>query len=124
MPLLPGYCFVHISRKEYDRVLQINNVVTYVRFEGKAAVVRDEQIEALKVMLRQEEFEVEITPQNFSSGKKVEIIAGPLLGLQGKLVDIRGKHKFLLRIEQLDKSFIVEIPAEQISAIPERASVY
>ncbi len=118
MPLLPGYCFVHISRKEYDLVLQTNNVVCYITFEGKAAVVREDQIKALKAMLQQNDFEVEITPRNFSRGKKVEIIAGPLIGLQGELVDVRGKHKFLLRMEQLDKSFTVEVPAEHLSALP------
>jgi len=123
MPLLPGYCFVHISRKEYDRVLQTNNVVCYITFEGKAAVVRDEQIAALKSMLQQEDFEIEITPENFRNGKKVEIIEGPLMGLKGELVDIRGKHKFLLRMEQLDKSFLVEVPANQLSAVPEKAIV-
>jgi len=118
MPLLPGYCFVHISRNEYERVLQSGNVVCYITFEGKAAVVRDEQIEALKIMLEQNDFDVEITHENFRVGKKVEIIKGPLLGLRGKLVDIRGKHKFLLRIEQLDKNFIVEIPSDHLSAVP------
>ena len=123
MPLLPGYCFVHISRNEYELVLQSNNVVCYITFEGKAAEVREEQIEALKIMLHQNEFEVEITHENFSIGKKAEIIRGPLLGLQGELIDIRGKHKFLLRIEQLDKNFIVEVPADHLSAIPINAPV-
>ena len=45
MPLMSGYCFVHITRKEYDLVLQTNNVVSYVRFEGKAATIPDSQID-------------------------------------------------------------------------------
>lgn len=117
MPLLPGYCFVHINRFDYDRVLQTSNVVCYITFEGKAAVVRDEQIEALQTMLRQNDFEVEITHENFTPGKKVEIISGPLIGLRGELNQVRGKHKFMIRIEQLDKSFVVEVPANQITAI-------
>ncbi len=119
VPLMPGYCFVHIHRGEYDRVLQTNHVVCYITFEGKAAVVRTEQIEALQTMLRQSDFEVEVSYENFEKGKRVEIIEGPLIGLRGELSEVRGKHKFLLRIEQLDKNFIVEVPAAQLSAIPE-----
>jgi len=118
-PLLPGYCFVHVSRKEYDRVLQTDNVVCYITFEGKAAMVRNEQIEGLKTLLKQNEFDVEITRESFEPGKKVEIIKGPLMGLQGELCEIRGKHKFMLRIAQIDKSLMIEVPADYLSAVPE-----
>ena len=119
-PLLPGYCFVHVNRKDYDRVLQTNHVVCYISFEGKAAVIRDDQIDGLKAMLKQSEFEVEITHETFKVGKKVEILQGPLMGLKGELCEIRGKNKFLLRIDQIDKSIVVEIPSELLSAIPEQ----
>lgn len=119
MPLIPGYCFVHVSRQEYDKVLQTDNVVCYVRFEGKAAEIRERQIEDLKKMIRQNDFEVEITHENFRPGKKVEIIQGALMGLQGELTEIRGKRKFLIRIEQIEQNFVVEVPVEYLSAIPE-----
>ena len=118
VPLMPGYCFVYIHHSEYDRVLQTNHIVCYITFEGRAAVVRNEQIETLRTMLHQNDFEVEISHENFAKGKHVEIIEGPLIGLRGELTEVRGKHKFLLRIEQLDKSFIVEVPADHLSAIP------
>ncbi|MCD6353930.1 MAG: UpxY family transcription antiterminator [Prolixibacteraceae bacterium] len=87
MPLISGYCFVHISRKEYDSVLQTNNVVCYVTFEGKAAIVPDRQIDYLRQMLKQFDFEVAVTHENFKPGKKVEIIAGTMVGLRGELVE-------------------------------------
>ncbi len=119
LPLMSGYCFVNITRHDYDRVLQTNNVVCYITFEGLAAEIREEQITALKKMLEQNEFEVEINHQTFSPGKKVEIIQGPLVGLRGELADIRGKNRFLLRIEQIEQSFTVEVPSTFLSAIPE-----
>jgi transcription antitermination factor NusG len=118
-PLFPGYCFVCVDRKEYFDVLQASNVVCYITFEGKAAVVRDEQIEGLKKLLEQNEFDVEITHEKYEIGKKVEILQGPLVGLKGELCEIRGKNKFLLRIEQIDKSIMVEVPAEILSASTE-----
>ncbi len=119
MPLLSGYCFVNISRKNYDEVLKTKNVVCYVTFEGKAAVIPEFQINALKQMLRQYDFEVTVTTENFKPGKKVEVLSGPLIGLQGELVEARGKNKFMLRFEQINSSFMLEVPAEQLTLLPD-----
>ena len=118
MPLISGYCFVNISRKEYDLVLQSGNVVSYVRLEGKAAIIPDSQIEALKLMLKQYEFEVTVSTEHFNPGKIVEVVAGPMMGLRGELVEARGKNKFIIRILPLQSALTVEIPAEHLSGIP------
>lgn len=120
MPLLSGYCFVYISRAEYDKVLQLHNVVCYVTFEGKAAVIPNNQIDALKKMLQQSDFEVSVSHENFEPGKKVEILEGSLIGLQGELVETRGKNKFILRLPEINSTFTVEVSASQISLLPEK----
>ena len=123
MPLMTGYCFVNISRKEYEKVLKTNNVVCYITFEGKAAVIPERQINALKQMLQQYDFEVTVTTENFRPGKKVEVLGGPLIGLQGELVEARGKNKFMLRFEQINSSFMVEVPADLLTLLPEEQQV-
>jgi transcription antitermination factor NusG len=120
MPLISGYCFVHISNKEYDKVLSTNNVVCYVTFEGKAAVIPAQQIDFLKQMLKQNDFEVTVSQQSFKVGKKVEILEGPMIGLRGELVEARGKNRFILRLNQINSTFIIEIPANQISYFSEK----
>jgi transcription antitermination factor NusG len=119
MPLISGYCFVHITRKEYDSVLQTDNVVSYVTFEGKAASVPENQIDNLKCMLGQSEVEVSVTHDNFAPGQKVEVITGPLIGLQGELIGARGNKKFILRFEQINSIFTVEIKNSDITYIPD-----
>jgi transcription antitermination factor NusG len=118
IPLITGYCFVHISRAEYDKVLNTNNVVCYITFEGKAAIVPDIQIDYLKQMLSQNDFEITVSQENFEPGKKVEIIEGSMIGMRGELVESRGKNKFLLRLTQINSTFTVEIPASKISLLP------
>ena len=117
MPLMTGYCFVCISRKEYDEVLHTDNVVCYITFEGKAAVIPTKQIDALKQLTKQNDFEVTVSKENFEPGKMVEVIAGPLIGLKGELVEIRGKKKFILRLIQIDNTFTVEIPASNLTPV-------
>ncbi len=117
IPLIPGYCFVYISRKEYDKVLNVSNVVHYVTFEGKASVIPNKQIEYLKQMLSQNDFDITVSQENFSPGKRVEVTEGPLVGLQGELVESRGKNKFILRLVEIDNVFVVEIPASHLTAV-------
>lgn len=118
MPLMTGYCFVNISRKEYEKVLKTNNVVCYITFEGKAAVIPEKQIDALKKMLQQYDFEVTVSTEKYEPGQRVEVLAGPLIGLQGELVEARGKNKFMLRFEQINNSFLVEVPVDILTLIP------
>lgn len=117
-PLISGYCFVNIDRKEYDKVLQIDNVVCYITFEGKAAVIPPGQIEALKKMTRQSDFEVTVSQENFEQGQKVEIIAGPMIGIRGELVKLQNRKRFIVRIEHINTVFSVEIPANNLTPIP------
>jgi transcription antitermination factor NusG len=123
MPLIPGYVFVRISRREYDKVLQSNYVVSYVRFEGKAAIIPDHQINFLKLMLEQGDIEVEISHHAFSPGQLVEVLAGPLIGLRGKLVEVKGKQKVALELEKIGYSALVEINRAHIKPLAGDASV-
>ena len=116
-PLISGYLFVKASRKEYDLILQSNYVVSYVRFEGKAAIIPDIQIEYLKLMLKQDNSEIEITREKLKPGQMIKVVAGPLIGLQGKLQKMKGKNKVAIELEQLGCSALVEILAEDIAVL-------
>lgn len=117
MPVMAGYLFVKVCRKEYDQVLQSNNVVSYVRFDGKAAIVPDAQIEYLKMMLCQDITEVEITREKLKPGQMVEVVSGPFIGLKGKLQKIKGKNKVAIELEQLGYAAMVEIESKDILSI-------
>jgi transcription antitermination factor NusG len=114
MPLISGYVFVYISRKEYEIVLRIYNVVCYIYFEGKAAVIRDEDIMLLKRMLGEAEVDLEITVEELKPGQMVEIISGPLIGVIGELIDFKGKNKVALRIPPLGYTVLVEAPEKNL----------
>ncbi len=116
-PLISGYLFVKASRKEYDLVLQSNYVVSYVRFEGKAAIVPDYQIDYLKLMLKQDNSDIEITREKLKPGQMIEVVAGPFIGLKGKLQKMKGKSKVAIELIQLGCSALVEIQYEDIISI-------
>jgi len=117
MPLLPGYLFVHITRKEYDATLQTDHVICYVTLNGKASPVREEEINTLKQLLQQEEIQVELTREDLEPGQQVEVIAGPLMGMKGELIRLKGKKMVGIRIQQIQYTISVEVPIDQLAII-------
>lgn len=109
MPLLNSYIFVRINNdREYVDVLKIDNVVCFITFSGKAALVPDHQIEAIRLLLASEK-ELEVTSEDFEAGDEIQVKAGPLQGLEGTLVNVRNKNKVRVQIEHIGKSILVEI---------------
>ncbi len=116
VPLFSSYIFVHITNQEYIKVLQVPGVVRFVCFEGVAVEIPEKQIENIKWVLSTdvlaEPFEAHI-PQ----GSHVEIIKGPLQGLKAEMINYNNKKIIIVRIDQLNKSFEIQIPASHVRVI-------
>jgi transcription antitermination factor NusG len=108
-PLFSCYLFVRIRPGEYYHVLNVPGVVRYISFEGKAVPIPESQIRLIKNLL---EFEPEAVehPVTLQSGDVVEVIAGPLLGIRGEMIEFSGKKRIIIRIKEIDKSLLVNIP--------------
>lgn len=115
-PLFKSYLFVCVSEREYLEVLQIQGVVKYISFSGKAAIIRDDQIENIKLLLSSES-ELEISEHSFEKGESVIIKAGPFLGLKGELIETKNAKRFLVRFDQLGKSIILNIPSVYLEPV-------
>lgn len=116
LPLIPGYLFVKASLKEYNKVLNSNHIVSYVRFEGKAAVIPENQIDYLRSILRHSDVDIEIVREPLKTGQMVKVVSGPFIGLVGKLTRIKGKNKVAIELEQLGYAAMVEIQIEDIES--------
>jgi transcriptional antiterminator RfaH len=109
-PLIRCYIFVRIDKKNYYQVLNTRGVVRYITFEGKAVPIPDKQIDVLKKLVATEA-DVEVTAENLSPGDKVRVVSGPLHGLEGDMVDYRGNHRVMVRIDHIGQQLLVSIPA-------------
>lgn len=116
-PLFRSYIFVHIEQQQYYVVLQTQNVVKYVSFEGKAVPIRKEQIEAVRYYLNEKDPE-NIDNQIWEEGQKVEIISGSMTGLRGELIDVKGKKKVKVEIEVVGKTLLIQIPKNKLTFLP------
>ena len=113
IPLIYGYVFVYINKEEYVKVLEVEGVFGFVRFNQEIPTVPEEQIELLKFVTG-ENMEVEMTDQVMEKGDQVEIIGGELTGLSGELVEFKGKHKILMHMENVGLSFFIEVPKKRL----------
>jgi transcriptional antiterminator RfaH len=112
-PLFRSYIFVHISEAEYYDVLNTPGAVRYVCFEGKAVPIPPQQIEAIRQFV-DTGAELPDVDLDLEPGCRVDIIAGPMRGISGELIEIMGKKKVRIEIDGLGHSVFLELPASQI----------
>lgn len=117
IPLFPGYIFVNQVNTPENRyrVLNVPGAVRFVGFEGRADPIPDEQIQAVRRFL---ESAIAMDPYPYMKvGSRVEIIAGPLKGIQGILVKKRGRFRFVLQVDLIRQAVSVEIDASDVRPI-------
>ena len=117
VPLFPGYIFVnHVDTPENRyRVLNVPGAVNFVDVCGRPDPVPEEQIMAVRRFL-ESSLNVDSYPY-IQIGTQVEVIAGPLAGIRGILVEKRGKFRFILQIDLIRQAVSVEIDASDIRPI-------
>ncbi len=117
VPLFPGYIFVHQIDTPANRyrVLNIPGAVRFVGTEGHAEPVPEEQLDAVRRFL---ETSIAIDPYPYLQvGKRVEVIAGPLKGIQGILVKKKGRFRFVLQVDLIRQAVSVEIDASDVRPV-------
>ncbi len=126
LPLFPNYIFVRVSAQRRFEVTNIKEVIKYVSFDGKPAIVSQPIVEALKKLSGSN---MEVIEEKFSRpGMEVRICEGPFAGVKGWLVKKNGKSKLLIRVESLKSTVSLEIdsasvmPVDEIESIDEIAS--
>ncbi|MCK4662494.1 MAG: UpxY family transcription antiterminator [Bacteroidales bacterium] len=115
-PLFRSYIFVKVVEKEYLEVLKTNGVVYFVSFERKKVPVPDSQIQAIKRLLSNE-IEFEVTTEKYDINDSVEIIYGSLKGIQGTLIEYRGKRKVLIKVDSISQGLLIDIPLVSLRKI-------
>jgi transcription antitermination factor NusG len=115
-PLFKSYLFVCIGKERYFDVLNTTGVVRYITFEGKAVPVPQNQIDAIRYYLESGDVEAEETT-GLDQGTFVEVTRGQLMGLQGTIVEEKGRHRVKVEIEAIGQSIVITIPRVQLRRI-------
>lgn len=113
--IIPGYIFVYVSEREYYDVLNVNGCVTYVRHDGKAARIRESQMNSMKLILCDQP-DACISENTFGAGQMVEINSGSFKGFVGEVVYQKNSGRLLVRIDQIGLCISLEVPMAQLQA--------
>ena len=114
-PMFRAYVFTHITFNQVLPVLETIGVVKIIKFGNKPAVVRDEHIEGIKLMI-----EGGYNPQTtdyFLRGDQVEVLDGPLKGITGDVIRLDGNDRLVIRIDAIQHSVSVKIERRFLKAL-------
>lgn len=104
-PLFPNYLFVRITDRERASVLKLAGVARFIAFEGRAAIIADEEIEIIR---RLEGANAEPEP-GLITGDRVQVMQGPFMGLDGVLFRKMGRARFSVRLQGLRQTVSLDI---------------
>lgn len=97
-PLIPSYVFINIEESQRNAVFEVQGVVRYLFWLGKPAVIRDEEITALREGLQGIMSSVAITAMK--PGDSIEISHGPFQGREGIVQQVE-HHQIQLVLKEL-----------------------
>jgi transcription antitermination factor NusG len=105
--LFPGYVFCRMNPQDRLPVLSMPGVVGVVGFGKGPSPIPDHEIEAVRTMVQSG---LLITPWPFLKvGQKVLIERGPLTGVEGLLLEAKGRFRLVVSIPLLQRSIAAEV---------------
>jgi len=99
VPLLKSYVFVQPDERNLNAVFQVGQVVRYLFWLGKPAVVRDDEIKTMQDWLISKNTEARV--ERIQPGDKMDIKTGPFKGAKGLVKEI-SKNRIQLILLDLD----------------------
>lgn len=108
LPLIPCYVFAKIPEKMRYMVENIQSVNCIVRFNQKPAIIKDYEIENLRLIEKYGD-KYNIHPcHSYKLGETLTFEKGPFQGLTGIISEFRGKHRIIIQIESLRYCLAIE----------------
>jgi transcription antitermination factor NusG len=111
-PIIHSYIFVHIPMSDYLRVFESKGVVSYVSYKGKAVVIPEREIDAMRRTV-ESNLSFNVETGTIQKGQTVTIASGPLKGITGEVLEVQGNRKLYLRISHIGYTLVVNLDDKQ-----------
>ena len=89
-PLFKSYVFVKVSDDDRTAVRMTPGAINFVYWDGRPAVIREKEINAIKRFLNEYE-NVEVQQIELKVDQRVRVTNGMLMDQEGKVLDVRHK---------------------------------
>ena len=118
-PLFSSYLFAKIEIKNSIFVLQTHGVSSLVKFGEEIAIVQDEVINAIRLAI---DGGYQLRPaEYFIAGNAVEVIEGPMRGVKGIVVQLKGKDRLVIKIDAIQQALSIDIDTRFIKNIKRKS---
>ena len=114
-PLFKSYVFVKVDDNDRSAVRMTNGAINFVYWNGKPAVIKEKEINAIRRFL--DEYEnVEARPVELKVNQRVRITNGTLMDKEGMILDVR--HKTVkVAIDSLGFILVAYIDRSKLTSI-------
>ena len=102
VPVIPNLVFIHTTLKTCMSLIQEYAFdMRYLRDRetGNFLIVPDKQMNDFMFLLDFSDSTVEVINEELKRGDRVRVIKGPLIGLEGELLRIKGHKRVIVRLE-------------------------
>jgi transcription antitermination factor NusG len=99
-PLFKSYVFVKVAEADKTEVRYVDGVLNYVYWNGKPAVVKEDEIIEIKKFLSEYE-NVEVSNLELKPADEVLLNTGVMMGATGRVLRVLSNSKVEVRIESL-----------------------
>lgn len=110
-PIISSYIFIQIHPSDYNRVFEVSGVVAYVSYKGKAISIPEEQIDAMRRAI-ENKLNFSVETDSIKKGQVVTVTTGPLKGISGKVLEVRGERKLYMQISKIGYTLVVNLDDE------------
>jgi len=115
-PLFKSYLFIRGTLGQAIEAAHHPNIVTVVHFGKHPAIVRDDEIEAIRLIVANE-WDVAVVAGKLEIGQRVRIVRGALKDMCGILTEFRGTKRIAMEIESLDCNLLLEMQSGNVEEI-------
>ena len=120
IPLFPGYLFCRFDARVRLPVLTVPGVVHIVGLGNVPIPIDSAEMASVKALIGSP---FRVLPFPFPPvGRKVEIQAGPLRGVEGIVLAHKGEHKMVVSVTLLQRSLAVTLERQWVSLLPADAT--
>lgn len=118
-PLFVSYVFVHVGEEEFLAVKQTEGIINLLYWLGRPAVIKDEEIEAIRQFLQTYE-NVNIERVKVNVNNTVKIIDGPFMDMEGKVVEVMHNT---VKVILPSLGYALIAPVSKVAVLSEKSTV-
>lgn len=115
-PLFKSYVFVNVEDAGMTEVRFVDGVLNYVYWNGKPAIVREEEIIEIKKFMSEYE-DVEVSSIELKPSDAVVLNAGVMMGATGRVMRMMGNNTIEVRIDSLGFILTAKFDKKTVSKV-------